>query len=148
MAKLREGPRRKVGRPTKYKEEFCEMLVSHMASGLSFESFAAAIGVSEETLFEWSRCHEEFLVSKKEGFSKNRLFYEKYGIGGMAGRVKNFNSTVWIFNMKNRFSQQWREKIIQEQTISADVRIQSWEDHLLSNSNDENKIEPLPISGA
>ena len=31
--------RNPVGRPTKYKPEYCEMLIEHMSEGLSFESF-------------------------------------------------------------------------------------------------------------
>ena len=107
------------GRPSKYKPEHCSMLIEHMASGLSFESFAAAIGVNRDSLYEWTKVHEEFSDAKKEGFDKNLLFWEKHGINGLystseydreSGNTisKSLNATVWIFNMKNRHK--WRDK--------------------------------------
>lgn len=87
------------------------MLVEHMASGLSFTSFAAVIDVNEDTLHEWVKVHEDFSDTKKQAFSKNKLFWEKKGIEGLWGDKMNvFNSTVWIFNMKNRFPVEWRDK--------------------------------------
>ena len=34
---------KKVGRPTDYKKEYCELLIEHMAAGFSFESFAGKL---------------------------------------------------------------------------------------------------------
>ena len=110
----------KVGRPSKYDPKYNQMLVDHMASGLSFESFAGIISVDKDTLKEWAKVHEDFSASKKEAFEKNRLFWEKLAIdhilnksdsefqGGSSAR--SLNATVWIFNMKNRFPQEWRDK--------------------------------------
>lgn len=81
-----------------------------MAEGLSFESFAGEIDVCEDTLYEWANKHPEFSEAKKRAFPKNRLWWEKAGRGGLWG-TKNevFNSTVWIFNMKNRHG--WRDRV-------------------------------------
>lgn len=100
-----------VGRPTKYKPEYCEMLIEHMASGLSYDTFPAVANCSLAVLYDWEKRHPEFLEAKKEAFNRNRLFWEKVGIEGMfmGGKDNPFNATVWIFNMKNRFS--WRDKV-------------------------------------
>lgn len=104
------------GRPSKYKPEYDQMLIDHMASGLSFESFAGIVGVCDDTLREWEKVHPSFSASKKEAFAKNRVFWEKLAINyithsdGKEGTPK-LNSTVWIFNMKNRFPKQWRDRI-------------------------------------
>lgn len=95
------------GRPSSYKPEYCAQLISHMSSGLSFETFAAAIKVNQDTLHEWAKVHPDFSEAKKEAWSQNMLFWERMGMTGMAGKIPGFNATVWIFNMKNRFK--WRD---------------------------------------
>lgn len=95
------------GRPTKYKKEYCALLVEHMKSGLSFESFAGLVKVSFDTIHEWVRVHPEFSAAKKAGVPQSLMFWEKLGRAGTAGQVKNFNVAAWIFNMKNRF--RWRD---------------------------------------
>ena len=96
----------KVGRPSKYKVDYCAMLVVHMAEGLSFESFAGAIGVDRDTIYEWVSAHEEFSDAKKDGAARSQLFWERIGVEGMVN--DSINATLWIFNMKNRFK--WRDK--------------------------------------
>ena len=103
------------GRPTKYKEEYCEMLENHMKSGLSFESFGGVIGVCEDTLFEWKKQHQEFSDSYKKGRTASMLHWEEMGHDMvLAGQG---NATTWIFNMKNRFG--WKDK------SESDINIKS-----------------------
>lgn len=95
------------GRPSKYKPEFCAQVASHMKQGLSFESFAAVIGVNQDTLHEWAKVQPEFSEAKKEAYSHSLLFYERMGVAIMAGKMPKANVAAWIFNMKNRFK--WRD---------------------------------------
>lgn len=78
-----------------------------MSSGLSFESFASVAGVHRDTLYEWLAKHREFSDAKKRGEALSLRQWEQLGIDGMLGKVKGFNATIWIFNMKNRF--RWRD---------------------------------------
>ena len=100
-----DKPVNAIGRPTKYKEEYCQLLVEHMADGLSYESFAGVVGVSKQTIYDWEKVNSDFLDSKKKGFAMAQLFWEKAGLNGMfmGGKDNPFNATVWVFNMKNRF---------------------------------------------
>ena len=98
---------KKRGQPSLYKPEYCSQLIAHMASGLSFESFAAVIKVNQDTIHEWAKVHPDFSEAKKEAWGQNMLFWERIGLTGMIGKVPGFNSTLWIFNMKNRFK--WRD---------------------------------------
>ena len=95
------------GRPTKYRPEYCEMIIEHMAEGLSKEAFAGVIGVHKETIYNWAEANPEFSDAIKTGEVKSRLFWEKLGMAGASGSDE-FNATAWIFNMKNRFG--WRDK--------------------------------------
>jgi len=111
-------PREGEGRPTKYKTEYCHLLIEHMANGLSYEAFAGLIGVSKHSLYEWEKVHEEFSDAKRIAVEKSRLFWEKLGVdhilnvsesfGEGQSKSKSLNASVWIFNMKNRFK--WRDK--------------------------------------
>ena len=112
------------GRPTIYEERFCDLLIEHMAKGLSYESFAGFLGVSKQTIYDWEKVNAEFLDSKKIGVEKSRLFWEQQGIDGLFDtkestkeedgswntKERKLNGAVWIFNMKNRFKEEWRDK--------------------------------------
>ena len=106
---------RKVGRPTKYRKAFCSQLVEHMSEGYSFESFVSVIGVNRDTLYRWCKEKKEFSDSKKLGTELNLRFWEKVGIDLALGRIKG-NTAAWIFNMKNRHSDLFKERqeIVQE----------------------------------
>lgn len=109
------------GRPSKYKNEYCELLIEHLESGLSYEAFAGVIKVHLDTLYEWEKVHPNFSEAKRIGVQAGRLFWEKMGRAGAAGKIKNFNCTAWIFNMKNRFG--WRDKQDVNHSGGVDVLI-------------------------
>lgn len=96
------------GRPTDFDDKYCEMLVDHMADGFSFESFAGLIGVTRSTIYLWVEKHEQFSDAKQRGFEASRLTWEK--IGKDIAKDGQGNATSFIFNMKNRFPDEWREK--------------------------------------
>jgi DNA-binding XRE family transcriptional regulator len=92
---------------------YCQALVRWCKKGLSYESFASACNVSEQTLYDWEKAHPEFLEAKKIGYPHCRAFWERAGI---AGKIP---AGTWIFNMKNRFG--WRDKSPEESAESAEV---------------------------
>lgn len=114
------------GRPTKWKDEFCEMLVKHMSDGFSFASFGGVIDVSEETLHVWKKEKPEFSESYKTGRLKSMAFWEKLGVAQAIGQTKG-SSATWIFNMKNRF--QWQDKMEIKDTSddkNININIKEW----------------------
>lgn len=110
------------GRPTKYRGEYCQMLIDHMGKqGLSYRSFAGAIGVSYETLYAWERKYKAFSDAKAKGEAQNLIFWEKMGNAGTAGKLPGFNAAAWNINMKNRHD--WREKKDVELSGSVGVNL-------------------------
>jgi hypothetical protein len=55
------------GRPTEYREEFNELAFNYSLLGCTDKEMAKFFGVSEVTLNEWKKKHEEFLKSIKAG---------------------------------------------------------------------------------
>jgi hypothetical protein len=107
------------------------MLIEHMAIGMSFESFAGIIGVCEDTIYEWAKVHKDFSEAKRHAFARNRVFWEQAGISGlyMGGKENPFNSTVWVFNMKNRFG--WRDtKEVDANVVVSQIKITKDEETL------------------
>jgi hypothetical protein len=101
------------GRPTKYKPEYCQMLVEHMAKGLSLEAFAGVVKVNQDTVHEWVKAHPEFSEAKKDGLAASLLFWENIGIEGIWNtREKMLNTGNYVFQMKNRFK--WNDRIVVE----------------------------------
>jgi len=141
MESERKGSK-KMGRPTKYKPEYCQMLIDHMAEGLSFDAFAGKLGLERKTLYNWAKRYPEFKEAKQIGWDKNLFFWEKVGIDGILGRIKNFNAVAYIFNKKCRFPE-WRERNSEEgQARITTVQIQLPERNIKKViSNDPATIE-------
>lgn len=104
------------GRPTDYKPEYCQMLITHMAGGLSFESFAGLIDSTASSIYLWAKEHPEFSEAKAKGTVASRLFWERHGVEGLYSttdtekignnyvtKSKAINSKIWELNMKKRF---------------------------------------------
>ena len=112
-----------MGQPTSYLEDYCELLVEHMAGGLSFESFAGLIDVSNKTLYAWTEKHEAFLHAKERGKDRSRLWWERKTVEGLFDETshevgedgkrttttKRMNGSVYRLNMVNRFRGEWSD---------------------------------------
>lgn len=107
------------GRPSKYKEEYCSLLLEHMEDGLSFASFGAKADVCIDTLYAWTKSHPEFSDAKKRATLRSLLFWEQIGrdfttggegsyelikIGDSVKMIqKPFSAATYIYTMKCRF---------------------------------------------
>jgi len=98
---------KKMGRPTKYKPEYCEALIDNSREGFTYEAFAGKIGVSVECLHEWCRVYPEFSEAKRKAKVAQRAWLEGMGRAMMAGKIPGAVPSVWIFYMKN--CQNWRD---------------------------------------
>ncbi len=101
------------GQPTKYRQEYCALLVWHMANGLSFETFGALdeVMVGRTTLYSWLDKHAEFQDAKEMGEFKCRMWWEslgsRYSVNNLRGSGESINAQVYKINMHNRFG--WGE---------------------------------------
>lgn len=97
------------GRPSEYKPEYCQKAIEHLAKGLSLRATAGELGISHDTIYDWQRKFPDFSDAIKEGIAKGEAFWEKIGMAGATGKIKNFSAAAWIFNMKNRFK--WTDRV-------------------------------------
>lgn len=98
------------GRPTKYKPEFCEVLIECGAEGMGKAEMAAELGIHHSTFNAWIEEKPEFSAAVKEAVSRSQAWWEREGRKATFGKTDGFNATSYIFNMKNRFPNDWRDK--------------------------------------
>jgi hypothetical protein len=101
----------------KYHREYCDLLVKHMADGLTFRSFAAIPHVTEDQLRIWVKKHPEFKQAYKQGLAQYRLYYETILRAACLGQVKNFPQALFTMLAKNHLD--WTDRT----TINADINV-------------------------
>jgi len=94
------------GRPTKYKPEYCQKVEDLMYEGASIEEVAWTLRISKQTLYDWKEAHPEFLDAIKTGVENSKGWWKFQGRSNL--KDKDFSSTLWYMNMKNRFG--WADK--------------------------------------
>ncbi len=97
---------REMGRPTKYKKEMCETVIELMKEGASQQEVLAVLDISNDTFYRWKKENEEFSETIKRGIQLSQAWWERKGRISLDDR--QFNSTLWYMNMKNRFK--WADK--------------------------------------
>lgn len=71
---------------------------------------ALELEVDISTFNLWREKHEAFSAAVKKAVGFSQGWWEKQGRLSAVGQVDNFNATSYIFNMKNRFKEDWRDK--------------------------------------
>lgn len=122
----------KVGRPTKYKDEYCELAFNYCLLGATDEDLARFFDVDESTINRWKIEHDEFCESIKKGKDEadalvarslyqraiGYQYLEKKRESSDQGGVKDSvttkevvpDTTAQIFWLKNRQPKLWRDK--------------------------------------
>lgn len=118
--------KRSVGRPTKYKPEFCEIIEKDLAMGYSKEAACGGIGITKETMYQWIKTHPEFSDAIRRGELKSIRHYESRLIAhGSGKKMDGFdqsksNLNAIIFPLKTRFHRVYGERQKIETTEKSD----------------------------
>ena len=107
---------KKNGRPSKYKKTFCKVAIDLMKDGASRIEVCAAIDISYLTFYEWVTPESRYYIKQfsdaiKKGELLSQAWWEKKGRTKLEER--DFNSTLWFMNVKNRFRKSplpWSDK--------------------------------------
>lgn len=111
------------GRPTKYLPEFCDRVIELGAEGKTLAEMADGLDVDRSTLADWTAQHPDFSHAVKRGLDKAQAWWENNGRIATFGGFDGFNATSYIFQMKNRFRDDWRDKSEQEHSGNLTVEI-------------------------
>jgi len=96
---------------TKYKPEFCDLLIQFGERGESVVAFCAEIGISPNKFYRWREKYPNFDNAAEVSKTKACAFWEKLGVNIMlneplvSGSKKTGDRVVWMFFMKNRFKE-------------------------------------------
>lgn len=103
-----------MGRPSKYSDAYCNEVIEFLAGGHSVTAFAGHIGVARSTVFKWAEENQEFSDALKVGQAKATALWETILV--KVARDGGGNATAAIFGLKNRASEDWADKIVNEHT--------------------------------
>jgi transposase-like protein len=101
----------KLGRPTLFKEEYCERAIELLKEGASVEELCLEFNISNSTIYLWMDQHPCFMDSLKKGREFSKAWWMKKGRTELENG--KFSSTLWYMNMKNRFGWADRQEITQ-----------------------------------
>ena len=95
------------GRPTDYKPEYCELVVSLGKEGAGKAEMASACGVVRQTLDNWMKAHPQFLDAITRAREESLAWWEKMGRTGIT-MGKQFNANAYALQVFNRFPDDWK----------------------------------------
>jgi hypothetical protein len=122
-----------MGRPTKYKTEYCEQATKLCRLGATDEELADFFEVNTDTIYEWQKVHPEFSEALKKGKLladaevADKLYQRAIGYIGKTTKFATYegqisdsmeveehyppDTTAAIFWLKNRQRKKWRDKV-------------------------------------
>lgn len=98
-----------MGTPNKYHKDMCIKAEQVLTGGESLAAVCAELDISRTTLYEWRDTHKEFSDAISRGLQKAQRTWERIGRDGIEGNYEKFNAAPWIFTMKNRFRDDYKE---------------------------------------
>ena len=93
------------GRPSLYREEYCERVIEEMGRGVSLTGFAGKIGVSKDAIYDWMSAHSEFSHAVTRARSARVLWWEEK----LMRSRKGAETTASIFALRNADPSEWRD---------------------------------------
>ena len=92
---------RPVGRPSDYRPEYCERVISFGERGKSLVAFAADVGVDRSTVFRWREAHEEFRNASSRAMALAQAYWEDRLENNVGNR--DYNARMIEFLLSARF---------------------------------------------
>lgn len=93
----------------RFRKRYCQELIEWMADGNTYEGFATVINTDRANLYKWETEYPEWVDAKRTAFEQCEQWWLKIAKDNLISkREGSLNSSVWIFNMKNRFK--WTDR--------------------------------------
>lgn len=113
MAEVKE--KRPVGRPSKYKPEYCEKVIELAKKGYGWAQYAAEFEIDRTTLFDWRDQHPDFSTALTRAKVLEQAWWEEQAHKGMF--ADKFNALVWKTSVQARFRDDYTER--KETTVTG-----------------------------
>jgi hypothetical protein len=99
-----------MGTPNKYKPELCKKAFEVLSNGESLAAVCCELDITRETLRVWRNTHKDLNEAINKGLEHSQRYWENIGKMGIQGAYEKFNAAPWIFTMKNRFREDYKEE--------------------------------------
>jgi len=76
-----------IGAKSKYKEEFCESLIKHMAEGYSYSTWGVDNNISTSTMYRWESDGPDWTEAKDIGYHSGLKLFESILISNSQGLI-------------------------------------------------------------
>lgn len=122
----KQPEKRGKGRPTKYSMDMCEKVIRLGKRGYVRAEMAGALGVRYKTLNDWYNNNQDFRNALNEALMHSEAWWiKKLRKNLVLDKNEKFNTTGWIFFMKNAFKWRNEETLIQEdQNINHNHKVE------------------------
>lgn len=109
---------------TTYRPEFCIETIRLGQEGKSKAQIASALGVSTKTLVGWAKNPKfpEFELALDYALTCSQAYHEDVGLKGVKGVLPKFNASAWMFTMKNRFRDDYKDITDQNIELSGTAK--------------------------
>jgi transposase len=105
---------KKLGRPSKYKPEYCEQIIELGKQGKSIAQMAATFDVDKASIYRWAEESEDFRTALARARAHSQNWWEEAAQNNIGN--KNFNAQIWLKSVASRFRDDYTEKQITEVT--------------------------------
>ncbi len=105
---------------SKYDPSWCKKVLEYGAQGMSTNTIALKLGVSHNCMFMWARKLPEFRQALDAAQELSKGWWEEMGRLNLENR--NFNNTLYMMNMQNRFG--WHRYIDPNTPVLINNQIQ------------------------
>lgn len=107
-----ETEKKRLGRPTKYKPEYCERIIALGKEGYSYAEIAADLEVDKASLYDWAAAHEDFSTALRAAKTFEQAWFEREARSNMKNR--DFNANLWYRSAASRFREDYTERRVSE----------------------------------
>lgn len=108
-----EAPKKKLmGRPSKYKPEYCDDVLKLGKEGKSIAQMAAFLDVDKASIYRWVEEHEDFRTALARARAHSQSWWEDKAQLNLGSR--DFNAQLWLKNVASRFREDYTERQVTE----------------------------------
>lgn len=125
MSTANKPAKRPVGRPSKYRPEYCDEIIDLGKDGKSIAQIAAHFDVDKASVFRWAEESEDFRTALARAKAHSQKWWEDQAQKNLSDR--NFNAQLWLKSVASRFRDDYTERTQTELSgpNGAPVRVES-----------------------